>query len=213
MSFVVSLQNRWTSFDEPYRWIIRFQEDLQTANREAAKLENTPSASNNRDGFFRPHLLDPDLPYPNYWDDTDYMQHRIIGPVVLTVHESPVLKPGTYSRVPRITHWKAPGYIVTDKQAQTRRWGGYRKFNLETRRWEWVDPVTGEKKTFLEATRPGLRYIPHRYYYETGVKNPNVGFPLPGHVITTSATGPGTDVWRKYKMEGWEEYDRSLGEP
>ena len=204
VSFLISLQNRWISFDEPNRWIIRFQEDLQTPYS---------FAENNNDGFLRPHVLNPDLPYPKYWDDTDYMQHRIIGPVVLTVHESPVLLPGTYSRIPRITHWEAPGYIITDKQAKTARWGGYRKFNPETRRWDWVDPETGEKKAYLEVTRPGLRYIPHRYYYGTGVKNPNVGFPLPGHVMTTSATGPGTEVWREYKMESWEEYDRSLGEP
>ena len=209
----MSLQNRWTSFDEPDRWIIRFQEYLQTAYSYAPGSESISAAPSTRDGFFSPHLLDPDLPYPNYWDDTDYMQHRIIGPVVLTVHESPVLQPGTYSRVPRITHWEAPGYIMTDKQAETGRWGGYRKYNPETRLGEWVDPETGKKKTYLEATRPGLPYIPHRYYGGIGLKNPNVGFPLPGHVMTTSATGPGTEVWREYKMEGWEEYDRSLGEP
>ena len=211
VSFVISLQNRWTSFDEPDRRIIRFQEDLQT--EYLRQEEPIPVAPSTRDGFYPPHLLDPDLPHPNYWDDTDYMQHRIIGPVVLTVHRSKVLQPGTYSRVPRTTHWGAPGYIPTDKQAQTGRWGGYRKFNPEIMRWEWVDPETGEKTKYLEATRPGLPYIPHRYYYGTGVKNPNVGFPLPGHVMTTSATGPGTDVWREYKMEGWEEYDSSLGEP
>ena len=50
------------------------------------------------------------------------MQHRIIGPVVLTVHEywtkggaMPVLKPGNYSRVPSIAHWKAHGHILTDE--------------------------------------------------------------------------------------------------
>ena len=71
-------------------------------------------------------MLDPELPYPNYWDDTDYMQHRIIGPVVLTVHEYrkkdsviPVLKPGNYSRVPSIAHWEAPGHILTDEQKRT----------------------------------------------------------------------------------------------
>ena len=213
VSFVMSLQNRWTSFDEPDRRIIRFQENLQTAYSYMPGSETIHAAPSKKDGFLPPHVLDPDLPYPNYWDDTDYMQHRIIGPVVLTVHKSTVLQPGTYSRVPRTTHWEAPGYIPTDKQAQTGRWGGYLKFNPETRRLEWVDPETGEKKRHLEATRPGLPYIPHRYYYGTGYKNPNVGFPLPGHVMTTSATGPGTDIWREYKMEDWEEYDSSLGEP
>ena len=54
------------------------------------------------------------------------MQHRIIGPVVLTVHEYekkdwviPVLKPGNYSRAPSIAHWEAPGHILTDEQKRT----------------------------------------------------------------------------------------------
>ena len=129
-------------------------------------------------------------------------------------HGSDVLQPGTYSRVPRTTHWEAPGYIVTDKQTKTGRWGGYRKFNPETRRWNWVDPETGK-----EERHSWKQHVPDFPTYRTGItteaafKNPNVGFPLPGHVMTTSATGPGTDIWREYKMEGWEEYDSSLGEP
>ena len=214
VSFVMSLQNRWTSFDEPDRWIIRFQEYLQTTRLHLNQPGTIGVVPSTIDGFVPPHVLNPDLPYPNYWDDTDYMQHRIIGPVVLTVHRSNVLQPGTYSRVPRITHWEAPGYIMTDKQAKTGRWGGYRKFNPETMRWKWVDPETGEKKTHLEATRPGLPSVPNRYYYVSNyINNPNVGFPLPGHVMTTSATGPGTDVWSEYKMEDWEKYDSSLGDP
>ena len=63
---MISLQNRWASFDDPNRWIIRFKDNLYRT---------------------KPWELDPELPYPNYWDDTGYMQHRIIGPVVLTVHE------------------------------------------------------------------------------------------------------------------------------
>ena len=104
VSFVISLQNRWASFDDPKRWIIRFKDNLYYA---------------------KPWELDPKLPYPNYWDDTGYMQHRIIGPVVLTVHEYetedgaiPVLKPGNYSRAPSIAHWEAPGHILTDEQTR-----------------------------------------------------------------------------------------------
>ena len=67
VSFVISLQNRWASFNDPNRWIIRFKDNLYRT---------------------KPWELDPELPYPNYWDDTGYMQHRIIGPVVLTVHNT-----------------------------------------------------------------------------------------------------------------------------
>ena len=39
---------------------------------------------------------------------------------------------------------------------------------------------------------------------------PNAGFPLPGHVMATPQFGPGTETWKEYGMESWEEYDRSL---
>ena len=152
-------------------------------------------------GFF---VIDERVPHPNQWDDTDYMQHRIIGPVVLTVHESPVLKPGTYSRIPRITHWEAPGYIVTDKQVKTWREGRMVNHNKK-------DPETGRSIVLREGT-PAVRLNPVRYEHGA-TRIPNAGFPLPGHVMTLSTSGPGTEGWERYEMEPWEEYDRSLGEP
>ena len=164
VSFVMSLQNRWASFDDPNRWIIRFKDDLE--------LYLSP-----------PWKLDPELPYPNYWDDTDYMQHRIIGPVVLTIHEYwsddaiPTLKPGTYSRVPRTAHWEAPGHIRTDEQMIT-----IRRENLASGRTE-------------NPKGPALRIWPD-------LEALNAGFPLPGHVLTGPDQGPGTETWRKHGMEG-----------
>ena len=166
VSFVISLQNRWASFDDPNRWIIRFKDNLY----------NT-----------KPWKLDPELPYPNYWDDTGYMQHRIIGPVVLTVHEYgtkgweiPVLKPGNYSGVPSITHWEAPGHILTDEQKRT----------VETEAWARKNP-----------DQPALRVWPD-------MMTPNAGFPLPGHVLTGPVQGPGTEAWKKaWKKYGMEGYD------
>ena len=160
VSFVISLQNRWESFDDPNRWIIRFKDELY---------------------YTKPWELDPELPYPNYWDDTGYMQHRIIGPVVLTVHEYktgkraiPVLLPGNYSRAPSTTHWEAPGHILTDKQKRT----------FETEVWSLSHP-----------DQQALRAWPD-------LETPNAGFPLPGHVLTGPQQGPGTDTWKKYGMEG-----------
>ena len=51
---------------------------------------------------------------PGEWHYTDYMQHKIIGPVVIQIHKSPVLEPGIYSAVPSTNHWEAPGHIATD---------------------------------------------------------------------------------------------------
>ena len=192
VSFVISLQNRWTSFDDPDRWVTRFREDLTGPNI-------TDRSSGNI--FF---MIDEEIPHPNQWDDTDYMQHRIIGPVVLTVHKSPVLRPGTYSRIPRITHWEAPGYILTDKQIKT-----YKRNRLVDR--NRIDPETGKSTVVREGT-PAVRLNPMRYE-ESATWIPNAGFPLPGHVMTASTSSPGTEGWKYYEMEQWEEYDRSLGEP
>ena len=162
VSFVISLQNRWASFNDPNRWIIRFKDNLYRT---------------------KPWELDPELPYPNYWDDTGYMQHRIIGPVVLTVHEYgtkgpkiPVLSPGNYSRVPSTTHWEAPGHILTDEQK--RIFDVHKMFGIES------------KQMALEVW-PNL-------------STPNAGFPLPGHVLTGPKQGPGTEAWKKYGMEGYD---------
>ena len=167
VSFVMSLQNRWASFDDPNRWIIRFKEDLENYR-------------------WPPHGLDPEMPHPDYWDDTDYMQHRIIGPVVLTVHEYlgdraiPTLKPGNYSRTPRIAHWEAPGHVLTDEQKLTTRRGGVGSFFMR-----------GNRDDRIFRAWPELR-------------TPNAGFPLPGHVLTGPDQGPGTETWEKYGMEGYD---------
>ena len=159
VSFVISLQNRWASFNDPNRWIIRFKDNLY-----GAKLWE----------------LDPELPYPNYWDDTDYMQHRIIGPVVLTVHgkagKKPVLSRGNYSRVPSTAHWEAPGHILTDEQTR----------------------IFDVGKAFgIESNQMALEVWPN-------LGKPNAGFPLPGHVLTGPGQGPGTEAWKKYGMEGYD---------
>ena len=51
--------------------------------------------------------------FPNYWHSSDYMQHSIIGPVV--VHESEVVESGIYAVTPRVTNWEAPGPIAPDE--------------------------------------------------------------------------------------------------
>ena len=134
----MSLQNRWTSFDDPDRWIVRFGEDLELYLAPPHRVDrgqgkgtnyipdywNDNEQQQSRYETIKPFIdslaytPNTELTYPNYWDDTDYMQHRIIGPMLLTVHESPVLQPGTYSRIPRISQWEAPGHILTEEQVQ-----------------------------------------------------------------------------------------------
>ena len=105
VSFVASFQNRWAAFEDPNRWLIRFEDDLQSDQHKSHSY--TPSQGG-IDDETQGQL------FPNYWHNTDYMQLRIIGPVVVRVYESDVIQPGTYSFTPRVTHWVDPGHIVPD---------------------------------------------------------------------------------------------------
>ena len=110
------------------------------------------------------------------------MQHKIIGPVVLQIHESPVLEPGIYSAIPSTNHWEAPGYIATDAQILRPR-----EVTPRVR-----DPHDGR---IIKEAETALHFddLPSS-------DSPNTNLPLPGHVITDPTTGPGTEIWNKYEM-------------
>ena len=187
VSFVISLQQRWDSFQDPNRWIIRFREDMESywpPHHLYSEDSGTHISESLRGVEWQ--LSGAGMPYPNYWHHTDYMQHRIIGPVVLTVHSSAVLEPGTYSRVPRITHWEAPGHILTEQQIM---------------RVKQTYPI-GRDSIYLNKETVEYDKEVHRFYPDLGA--PNAGWPLPGHVMTGPRQGPGTDVWREYGMEGYD---------
>ena len=155
VSFVISFQNRWTSFEDPNRWLIRL-EDKMERNEEL---------------------------FPRYWHTSDYMQHRLIGPVMVQVYEHgkqgpEVIEPGVYAVEPRVSHWEAPGPILKDEQILVAplRIGG-------------MTNTTG-----LKIVRPG----PQGSY-------PNPGWPLPGHVMTNPATGPGTKTWKDAGLD-WHDW-------
>lgn len=107
-------------------------------------------------------LGDPDAAF-----FTDYMPHRIIGPVVVQIHKSDILEPGTYAVTPKVTHWEAPGHIATDKQ------------------------ILGEYELGYESN-PSLYHI--ILNYPAGNKPssnfPNTNWPFPGHVVINEHTGP-----------------------
>ena len=162
VSFVISFQNRWESFTDPNRWLIRFQDDLLSNN--AGALKNY--------AFFQPRIgaINEEIHelYPYYWHTTDYMQHRIIGPVVLNVYESDVLEPGVYSMKPRIDHWPAPGYIVKDdRQLFTPHLIRRRDFEQQNRPLSTVPFNITKKGPFTillpepeDIGRPGLTEVP-----------------------------------------------------
>ena len=104
VSFVISFQNRWASLQDSNRWTKRFvnQGGLQmNSELQIPEGETTPSEEE--------------------WHLTDYMQHKIIGPVVVQIHKSDILKPGIYPVTPTTAHWEAPGHIATDKQMLRRQ--------------------------------------------------------------------------------------------
>ena len=182
VSFVMSLQHRWTSFQDPNRWIVRFKEDMALyppphhVPDEESKITKELRRMEEEGKFVFPPAWDR---YPHYWHNTDYMQHRIIGPVVLTVHESGALQPGNYSMTPRIDHWESPGHILTDEQLR------------KIPRYRITSPGPEPKN----PDDDGVILWPH-------LMTPNAGFPLPGHVLVGPLQGPGTEPWREYGMEG-----------
>ena len=156
VSFVAAFQHRWTSFQDPNRRIIRFEKQYLYGNQRQIDPEKHKN-------------------FPNYWHSSDYMQHSIIGPVVVHVHESEVIEPGIYSAVPSVTSWEAPGPIAQDRYVTIPQYPG-------------VDT--------------GIRIFPFTYHPD----QPNVNWPLPGHVMTMPNSKPGTEIWEKV-MEAHGDYD------
>jgi hypothetical protein len=186
VSFVVSFQNRWASFDDPNRWLFRFEEEMREI-QSIYKQGPLPGPLGGIDEEMHQRL------FPRYWHSSDYMQHRIIGPVVVqvyepvltstgqrgkekTLRESP-LQPGVYHAYPKVSEWEAPGPILRDEQLRV-------TFQLTrgTRRGD-----------LIEILRP-----------EPAAQSPNPGWPLPGHVMTNAATGPGTRIWETFQLDGHE---------
>ena len=122
--------------------------------------------------------------FPRYWHSSDYMQHRIIGPVVVQVYEQrrerelsrDPLQPGIYHAYPKVAEWDAPGPILRDEQLRV--------------------PI-GQTRKPRGTTTEILRLEP-------AAQSPNPGWPLPGHVMTHPGTGPGTGVWEEFRLDGHE---------
>ena len=170
VSFVISFQNRWASFDDPNRWLIRFEEDLLDNFR---LLHNKEQAGAETE-FHRQN-------FPGYWHESDYMQHRLIGPVVIEVYETKsknkVIEPGIYAVTPSVTEWEAPGPILRD-----------------------------DRQLFMPAgiDEQGLNNAYGKLRTRSIPRSSNAGWPLPGHVMTSPATGPGTKRWETFKLDGHE---------
>ena len=201
VSFVVSFQNRWESFGDQNRWLIRFEDDLKYDDNFNHRPFTTAQGA-----------IDEELHaarFPDYWHGSDYMQHRLIGPVVVQVYESDVIEPGIYSINPRVTQWEAPGYIVPDDR------------QLMVKGFVVRHPRDGEDLMVKIDTFAGLsaltdRYQPGMEWPAAGIitdgrlslravpESPNPGYPLPGHVMTNAHTAPDTEVWERFMLDDHE---------
>ena len=106
VSFVIAFQNRWTSFQDPNRWLARFPDSYEPS------LAHKDTNRNGVMGMVNPKTHEN---FPNYWHSSDYMQHSLIGPVIVQVYESEVIEPGIYPMTPKVTRWEAPGPIAPDE--------------------------------------------------------------------------------------------------
>ena len=201
VSFVISFQNRWASFDDPNRWLIRFEEDLLDNLR---RTQNSEQAEGEEE-FHNQH-------FPGYWHESDYMQHRLIGPVVVQVYETKsenkVMEPGIYTVTPGVTGWEAPGPILNDNRQLVIR--GDIQRHLEEGQPAYMESFArdGGRSYHIERTNKadrredGLTETSGRLRTRAIPESSNPGWPLPGHVMTNAATGPGTEVWEKFELDG-----------
>ena len=198
VGFVVTFQNRWQSFDDPNRWLTRF--------RNTTVRKNVRSLDPEVEG---PPILDYEVTWMNperdiaseaehghrFWHYTDYMQHRIIGPVWVKVVHSDIMEQGQIaSATPRINHWAAPGPIVPNEHLMTQL---VRRTKNE-----------GERSVLSWAGYEHLKLRP-------AAGSPNPGFPLPYHVTATGLHQilmqyhdpngtydrhalPGSNIWNEY---------------
>ena len=187
VSFVISFQNRWASFEDPNRWLIRLEDELKEIDIKRVRRGNLSGGgevtliTDGTNGGIHQELHV--RMFPGYWHTSDYMQHRLIGPVVVQVYEDSrgetgVIEPGVYAVQPKVSHWEAPGPILKDEQVAVTPPGKV---------------TSGMEKIEKSIVRPA----PQGSY-------PNPGWPLPGHVMTNPATGPGTKIWKDARLDWYD---------
>ena len=201
VSFVIAFQNRWTSFDDPDRFFFKYEEFFKNSYPKDKET----------------HEL-----FPNYWHPSDYMQHSIIGPVVVQVYESETyesntFQPGIYSATPRVTRWEAPGHIVpidtieidwkeayirtgVDRHIRDLEYKGDQASDEQIERW------TKEREESFDTfyRQRMLNWIYRPKHTAHGAILMSVNFPLPGDILVHGGTGPGTDSWEVFQMDGKE---------
>ena len=200
--FVISFQNRWQSFDDPNRWLLRFRNtptlvDIYTTPEfRDLKIGQGEVPNKAHITWMNPESdIAPEAEYGHrFWHYTDYMQHRLIGPVWIKVVESNVLEPGVASVTPQISQWEAPGPIVPDEHLMAQ-----------------VIEITRDENNWAILNYAGLEHLK----ILMAADSPNPGFPLPGHVTATgnehynTLTDPAQGNYRPSALPGganWAKY-------
>ena len=149
------------------RLMVRFQDDFRN------KVINNIGPTVQQKELHRDHS-------PNYWHPEDYMQHRLIGPVVLQVYESEVLQPGIYNAIPKVTQWKAPEFIMSDAFLEdTDAW-----FTAKSK--ETVATEDGVRAQIAAAMLEEGWWDKHGHQLVFGTYRPSpINYPLPGHILVS----------------------------
>ena len=109
------------------------------------------------------------------WNPIDFMQHRIIGPVVVEIYDSEVLEPGIYSAYPEIDHWEAPGCRLDEARYQFTYYGFLEARRLD-RTLETIQQAMDQGRIF----QIGIPYLGREgNELLTAVQ---FQFPFPGHL-------------------------------
>lgn len=176
VSFVMAFQNRWDSFQDPNRWIARFEEHYWGVSEAAVRdargdFSRFDTPERRMQGFI---YHETHQHFPNYWHPTDYMQHSIIGPVMVQVHESNVIEPGLYPVQPKVSSWEAPG------------------------------PIAPDEHILITIDRPRDAFFLQFMPFTALTDRPQPNWPLPGDLVVTTHTGPGTQPWEKIDLSYWD---------
>ena len=212
--FVISFQTRWKSFDDPNRWLLRFR-DIPALNEQTAYEtgQASPNAYSTRDTSMSRLPKDwmqpeKDLQYETthghrFWHYTDYMHHRLIGPVWVQVVDSTVLEEGIFAATPAISHWEAPGPIVPDEHLLADTY--------KQTAQEYTYTIDGQEYELITDFYEPMGFLHLRMGMTEN--SPNPGLPLPGHVLThiphqtdeglekyglVISAGPGTQTWKEH---------------
>lgn len=189
ISFVLALHNAWDSYNHPGRLINQLKDEDLASNAGQNYYFNDHEVNQSAGytttsgfgAFFTEEYgaeNDATSKYESEWHFTDYTVHSIVGDIQFDIIESPVLEQSNHSIKPSKNKWLNQCQPIPDAalRPKTNFWKG----------WQTADSTATLVPTQVETPTYTPFYVPNTL---------NVGFPLPGHIVTNSATAIGNDLF------------------